>query len=684
MIAFIRARFPNTPASQEWSDAVAANWMNPAIPFSVAHYWKQSTFQQVDVSCVVFPPVVVNDPRQNKSDDRDQLVRAVLVAVDQSAHPNWDQFDRCIIGFAQPTDLFGGGTHKAPNGKQIEAAVFDLASGFDQACQEVGHTFGLQHELGAWYYDSYGNYTNEYGCPYSVMSAASDFSFDREPNPNLPGVQGPTDPQRIIGPYVPTAHLYINQYRAVNPAGAFNHPDSVSYLSTTYESSPVSERLHARDVAIAAWPARRTVLVVVPPIVAGGDTHFLELRRKDGSYDNGIGNASIIILATNFFVRNGAVQDPSTLRLRYVDRIDLEGAGGDLDYHSFNGRFVVRVSGSAPGFASVNLTIGGGNAWQDFRLTLDDSITSSVPGTTGPWTPAVVAPCPIEAKREFEYRVNTSQTFVVLQARSAGYETPGYTWKIEGQVLDPAGNSLSLQVSCRDNAGPVMNSVAVHTVACTYKVDRGRLELSVASPFADIVLGIEVVVAETSPSVMKNFYPDRTLWTSVHADNLSIEWDAEFQAASNDCWNRLRGVSTRFQEVHVTLPGLGSPDPPDLGQVDVGEVIRVLLERDPQAARAVAGVVADRATVSTDEVIEAARRTARDLNLAFRVQARHTLRSRRVHTSARIRRSTSSSGPQTRRLPSSHAGSGGVLERSHRPTTARGRSADRGHPGGPG
>ena len=154
MIAFIRASFPGTPAKAVWSDTVATNWMDPAVPFSMANYWKVSTFQQVDLSYFLFPAVVVNDPRKGK--DRDQLVRAVLNEVDRVSKPDWDLFDRCIIFFAQSTDLFGGGTHQAPNGKMITAAVFDVASRFDQVCQEVGHTFGLKRELGAWYYDSQG------------------------------------------------------------------------------------------------------------------------------------------------------------------------------------------------------------------------------------------------------------------------------------------------------------------------------------------------------------------------------------------------------------------------------------------------------------------------------------------------------------------------------------------------
>lgn len=311
MIAFIRARFANTPASAVWSDIVATNWMDPSVPFSMANYWKVSTFQQVDLSYFLFPAVVVNDPPKGDADYRNKLVRAVLTEVDRVSKPDWNLFNRCIIFFAQATDLFGGGTYLAPNGKLITAAVFDLASGFDQVCHEVGHTFGLKHELGAWYYDAYGKYTNEYGCPYSVMSAAKNLSFPRAPDPRLPGEAGPTNPHRVIGPYLPTVHLYINQFHAVNPNGVFNHPDTVTYLPATYEQTPATVRLVARDAAIAAWPSRRTVLAVVPPIVAGGDTHFLELRRRDGLYDGGIGNASIIIMAANFYTGSGRSPIPA-------------------------------------------------------------------------------------------------------------------------------------------------------------------------------------------------------------------------------------------------------------------------------------------------------------------------------------------------------------------------------------
>lgn len=604
MIAFMRARFPGTPASAVWSDTVARNWMDPAIPFSMANYWKVSTFQQIDLSYFLFPAVVVKDPRKGQADDadaRDQLVRAVLNEVNRVSKPDWDLFDRCIIFFAQPTTLFGGGTHFAPNGKLITSAVFDVASGFDQVCQEVGHAFGLQHELGAWYYDNYGNYTNEYGCPYSVMSADADLSFTRAPDPRLPGVAGPSNPQRVIGPYLPTVHLYINQYQAVNPNGTFNHPDSVTYLPVTYEHTPASVRLVARDAAIAAWPSRRTVLVVVPPIIAGGDTHFLELRRRDGLYDGGIGNASIIILAANFFAGNGAVPNPNTIRIRYVDRIDLEGVEGDLDYHSFSGRFVVRVSRTDDDFAAVNLTVAGGNAWQSFSLTLDNPVTNRAPAGSSPWVAATVAPCPLYPKREYSYRVNTFETFQVLRAHSSGYEKPHYSWYLENVLLNSTASPVALDVPCRDASGHEIGSPAVHRVHCTFKIEGGRLEFNTTGAFADITLTVRVVVSESSSEVMQNYYPDRSLFTSVRAENLAIEWDSHYEEDKRRCKKIFVDIDRRFSESRTSPVPI--PDPgPRLDDRTVA-VLQSLIQSNPAAASAAIDAVAQVAGISRLQVL---------------------------------------------------------------------------------
>src|SRR5262249_15469235 len=157
-----------------------------------------------------------------------------------------------------------------------------------------------------------------------------------------------------------------------------------------------------------------------------------------------------------------------------------------------SGHFVVRVKNAAPGFASVDLSIAGGNAWQNFQITLDDPFTNAVLTDTGPWQQALVEPCPIEPPAEFNYRVKTFQTLFVLQAHSAGYEKPHYTWRVQGVTLKTvAGTTVDLTVQCRDVNGHLLSAPGMRTVHCTFKITGGHLELLVKSPFADIVLGLE-------------------------------------------------------------------------------------------------------------------------------------------------------------------------------------------------
>jgi hypothetical protein len=232
-------------------------------------------------------------------------------------------------------------------------------------------------------------------------------------------------------------------------------------------------------------------------------------------------------------------------------------------------------------------------------------LNNTVSTAIGAWNPALVEPCPIETKGEFSYRINTFETFFVLQAHSAGYEAPSYTWRVQGVTLDPAaGGAVDLSVQCRDVNGYELTAPGVQTVHCTMVIKGGRLELAVTSVFADIVLGVELIVSESSPSVMKNYYPDRSLFTNIRADNLAIEWDAKYQAASKACWKRLNDFNNKFQEQVLYRPK-GNPDPAFVEQIGIRELIRVLVERDPRAAYSVAAVVANRAMVPVEEVLDA-------------------------------------------------------------------------------
>lgn len=264
MLAVIRARFPETPVEAEWSDAAMQAWLDPNIPFSLAHYWTRTSFMGADMRYILFPPVVVNDPRPDTppgGDARDRLVRAVLDQVTSVSDPDWDLFDQFLICFAQQTDMFGGGgyalkTRPGSDRSVITGAVVDINSPFDGICQEVGHGFGLEHEL---------NFAGgEYGCPYSVMSASGQgSSFERPLDARLPQGTMPVgkpatyfgpptdDPERVVGPYIPAVQFYVTGF------GPFKHPDSIVKVPPTYAQVPFTFRIEALDAAISSWPQRR-------------------------------------------------------------------------------------------------------------------------------------------------------------------------------------------------------------------------------------------------------------------------------------------------------------------------------------------------------------------------------------------------------------------------------------------
>ena len=274
--------------------------------------------------------------------------------------------------FAQQTDLFGGGSYIVPVGngtKSIPAAVCDIASSFDQIVQEVGHAFGLNHEV-----DSSGR---EYQSPYSSMSSETygftNPSFKRPEDSRLPVGVGtdspPSDGQRTIGPYITPVQFYISKFMP-----SFNDPGTLYQVPASYIDSPHSFRLTAVDAAIDSWPVRKPMLAVLPPAHSGGDTYFVELRRSS-SYDAGFtrdgANGAPMALAIH-------AVSPLTGRVRYVDRISLDASPGDQHYYSAEGAFGVRLDSYENDFSSCGVTVGGDGFWRYFGADLDSVLTNRV------------------------------------------------------------------------------------------------------------------------------------------------------------------------------------------------------------------------------------------------------------------------------------------------------------------
>ena len=198
MITILRVRFTtNANAKTVWSTDTLEKWMQPLIPFSLGDFWWTSSRGLFNLDHRIYDPIVIADPRIGVAPDNDSqraaLVSGSIQAATASLAPDWDATDIVMIWFAQPTDTFGGGTIavplKAGGIKSIGVTVIDIATPFDAACQELGHGFGLQHEV-----DDKGR---EYVCPYSVMSARKVNEFLRPADARLPDglkIVTPNDP----------------------------------------------------------------------------------------------------------------------------------------------------------------------------------------------------------------------------------------------------------------------------------------------------------------------------------------------------------------------------------------------------------------------------------------------------------------------------------------------------------
>ncbi|MFI6095971.1 hypothetical protein ACIA8G_10485 [Lentzea sp. NPDC051213] len=303
MIAVVPVRYAATDSV--WSREHFENWMRPGLEFSMGDYWWRSSRGLFDVSSQVYDPVDIPDPGVVAIDKRADLHSAVVKAAVQV---DWVHTDILLIWLARPTGWWGGGTVFVPipgGEKEIYVTVVDSITPFDVACQEVGHSYGLDHEFGA-------DGTSDYGSPYSTMSArlygGIPASFIRDakaalpdggPNMQPPHVNDPAN--RIVGPNLPAAQLYREP--------AFRDSSSVVNVRET----PAKVRLYAIDYTTPG--SGKPVLIAVPSHKRDGRMFFVELRRRRG-YDDAILTEGLVVHSRN---PDGRIRYEGVMRLARGD-----------------------------------------------------------------------------------------------------------------------------------------------------------------------------------------------------------------------------------------------------------------------------------------------------------------------------------------------------------------------------
>lgn len=349
MITIVPVRFDTTPASALWSEQLLTHWMQPLRVNSLANFWMLSSAGLFDLRSELRPPAVISDPRPAVVDRTNDNLRGALVgtairAATTDAAPHWDATDILLLWFAQPTDAFGGGGADVPvsggGTKRVAVTVVDTLSTFDICAQELGHSFGLSHELGA---DG-----REYGSPYSVMSAKAEIGrFARAADPALPDgdplvADAPqfigVPAQRVMGPMLPAVHLHSTP--------AFR--DGPSHVRLPAVDAPVKVRLHALNYQ-QQYPAPPPVLVTFAGLRRDGRVFALELRRNGFGYDARIPEGSQGVVVHSF--------NPDG-RIRYDDVLPLTaGHPQYLDLPLPDGDVALRLLHVAPDAEFVDLEV---------------------------------------------------------------------------------------------------------------------------------------------------------------------------------------------------------------------------------------------------------------------------------------------------------------------------------------
>ncbi|MET9627171.1 hypothetical protein ABZX92_06880 [Lentzea sp. NPDC006480] len=331
MIAVVPVKYAATDSV--WTREQFENWMRPGIDYSMGDFWWRSSRGHFDVSSQVFDPITIHDQgpisTEAKRNDLHELVVKTAVQVDFAF------VDVLLIWMARPTGWWGGYDVLVPSAdggqRVVKVTVVDSITPFDVAAEELGHSFGLAHELGT---DG-----SDYGSPYSSMSArtygpARDTppSFLRLASPKLPDgglnkqwpyVDEPAN--RIIGPMVCAAQLHRVQ--------AFRDSSSVVNL----RDLPATVRLYALNY-MAAGPGK-PVLISFP---RKGRVFFVELRQQRG-YDQGITYAAVVVHSKG---SDGLIRYEGAAKLVVGDR---PFAVGD---------FALRILGVGSEFVDVEVRAG--------------------------------------------------------------------------------------------------------------------------------------------------------------------------------------------------------------------------------------------------------------------------------------------------------------------------------------
>ncbi|MBI3802578.1 MAG: hypothetical protein HY282_02310 [Nitrospirae bacterium] len=550
-----------TPNNLTDSDAVINRLFFPLSLswWGIAEYWQYCTFGTINLQGTqVFPwrkLSGMNAPTGPGQYTRFQLINQ---AVKQATAEGWplDQFKGIVLWVAptasNPQDAGSGA--QSINGKSW--CVLMESSNHDFYAHEFGHAMCFKHVWGtppgavalpAIYQD-----------PYCVMAAqtyqGTTPTFSIPPDPNGPPSGDPF--WASLAPMPAAASVY-------NEVADFAASHHVFQIGTVVANWQRSLTLRARDLTQGNNPVL-AVAQAGPGMTGGRLAYLIELRRSK-DWDRGMNAAGsttappsglVIHSLQNLDEYPNATPDLDTNpKVVYEGNFPLPLTGGDADWHSNSGDFVVRVDKVADDLSWVELTVGGADLLTAGAVTVD----VAVGGNSALVEEGVEEDVPVFicGRGTYHFYIDHQQTQLTCTATAFGYDNPQFAWQVNGVAVPPAGGLIHVPVVATFPR-PKSETTGTRNAALICNRSGNTLVLTADPNDGNYSLEIQATVTEGNPIASPAPPSSGKIFKQVKT--ILISWEKKYYDDVAACVKRVRDINQKYAK-SKRWPGLNPGDP---------------------------------------------------------------------------------------------------------------------------
>jgi hypothetical protein len=569
----------DAPNGLSYSDVVLSRLF---FPFStawwgIASYWQYCSFGTINLEgSQIFPWRKLTNMKAPTGPGQYTRFQLIDQAVKQAKAEAWplDQFQGIVLWVApsasNPQDAGSG--PQSVDGKSW--CVLFENSPQDFYVHEFGHALRFKH---VWGPQPGAGSLAVYQDPYCVMAARNyqntfpAFAIPADPNGPPAG-----DPYwTSLAPMPAAASLY-------NEVPSFAASRHVRDLGTVAQNWRRFVTLRARDLTQGSDP----VLAVARagPGVTGGRLAYLVELRRALDWDRGIEppgpqaspvTGIVIHSLQNLDEYPGQEPDLDTNpKVVYEGTLPLPLGGGDGDWRSSSGDFVVRVDRVAADMSSVELTLGSAGSFSEGAVT----VGTATGGNSELVEEGVAHDVPVFicGKGTYHFYVDHQHTQLTCTATAFGYDNPQFAWRVNGTAV--VGGSLGIPVIA-NFPRPTSELKENRTANLVCSASANTLVLTASPRDGNYRVEVQATVTEGNP--IANPTPPSSNSVLASVDTILITWEQKYYDDLAACIKRLRDINEKFAK---SWPSLNPGDP-----VTRVRVVLDLMQRELAPSRPILG-----------------------------------------------------------------------------------------------